>query len=421
MVHALIRDYLSSSTNVPPYFFQRNCEHDLCAFVNIIEMNTAISLLRDAVTEVYPVFGSTETTDASDSLTEAMLRIWSYRMVVAVYIWFPPVLLIGGTIGNFLVIAVSRTPHFKRSPATILMLLLACSDLFILHTQLTRFWLKSLVSINLDPKTDIGCQFLSFASYVGFDTSSMTVVMISIERAVTVTQPLKAKSWLTRKRISRVWISLVTAFLLINAHFFWTMQYNPYASQRSAGETYTVSPECHLRKDTELMRTISDIWYYVDFCLFAGVPIPLVVGANIIIVLSLKTSHNRRQKMQASQHEMQLPEQNVDIKKKPGTSQLTVMLLLMSSGFCLCTFPVIVYPFIVNALFPNVHIDLESFGLAYLVNAFLGMLLFLNYAINFMLYCLGGTKFRLALKEMLCCCKEKKTHSQAPNPTLSTE
>ncbi|ELU13434.1 hypothetical protein CAPTEDRAFT_201476 [Capitella teleta] len=118
---------------------------------------------------------------------------------------------------------------------------------------------------------------------------------------------------------------------------------------------------------------------------------------------------------------MQLPEQNVDIKKKAGTIQLTVMLLLMSSGFCLCTFPAIVYPFIVNALFPNVHVDLESFGLAYLVNAFLGMLLFLNYAINFMLYCLGGTKFRLALKEMLCCCKEKKPHTQAPNPTLSTE
>ncbi|ELU04037.1 hypothetical protein CAPTEDRAFT_210446 [Capitella teleta] len=227
-----------------------------------------------------------------------------------------------------------------------------------------------------------------------------------MERAVTVTQPLKAKILLTRKRITRTWVSLVGAFLLVNVHLFWTMRYNPNADQMGAGESYAIAPECHLRKDTELMRTISNIWYYVDFCLFAAVPIPLVVGANIIIALSLKTSHNRRQKMQASQHEMQLPEQNVDIKKKPGTSQLTVMLLLMSSGFCLCTFPVIVYPFIVNALFPNVHIDLESFCLAYLVNAFLGMLLFLNYAINFMLYCLGGTKFRLALKEMLCCCKE---------------
>jgi hypothetical protein len=262
---------------------------------------------------------------------------------------------------------------------------------------------------NIQPKTDVGCQLLAFAVYVGYDICSMTVVLTSCERALTVTQPLKAKSWLTKSRIIRVWSSLVIFFVLVNGHLFWTMHHDPDAEGLSAGETYAIAVECRLRTDTAWQRTIGTVWYYVDFCLYAGIPVVVIIIANLTIIVSVRSSHNRRLHMQASEQQGQ---------KKGRFSQLTAMLFLMSSIFVVCCLPVIIFPFVADSIFPNADTDLETFCLAYLTNAILGMFVFINYAINFALYCLGGAKFRNALKQMFF--KTKSYSSTNPDLSLSS-
>ena len=94
-------------------------------------------------------------------------------------------------------------------------------------------------------------------------------------------------------------------------------------------------------------------------------------------------------------------------------NSLTMMLLSISALFLILIFPTYVLKlhWLYNGAPNSIH-GIVNFFFAYDVCI---LILYLNHAINFVLYCITGTKFRLALLNTLCCCRPVKNFSKLTN------
>ena len=75
------------------------------------------------------------------------------------------------------------------------------------------------------------------------------------------------------------------------------------------------------------------------------------------------------------------------------------MLVVVCVAWLLLTTPFAVFTLCV----PEHSRDRHTFAVQLLVRTFCFLLMYVNHAVNFILYCLTGRKFRAELKEMLRC------------------
>ena len=100
----------------------------------------------------------------------------------------------------------------------------------------------------------------------------------------------------------------------------------------------------------------------------------------------------------------------LQVKGKTSNST-TIMLTTVGVVFLLTTTPKAIYYFGLGyGLLPETtNKDWARIYLAYIITT---LLVFLNSALNFILYCLTGTKFRLAFLETFGFCKKQKNVAQ---------
>lgn len=147
---------------------------------------------------------------------------------LAAYLWivFGPVLLVIGIFGNCLSLMVLIGPSFAKNSAAFGLSALAIVDTGVLVVSLLRQWIYYLTD-GFDVRVlffSFGCKFQAFLSYFLSQLSSWTVVMVTIERALSVLCPLTVRSRITRSRTILFWVFLSGTIFLINAHFFWTVE-----------------------------------------------------------------------------------------------------------------------------------------------------------------------------------------------------
>ena len=86
-------------------------------------------------------------------------------------------------------------------------------------------------------------------------------------------------------------------------------------------------------------------------------------------------------------------------RKSQSEGSLTTMLLMVSFTFVILTGPI--YAFYVAYIFKNNMESAQALADYVMAGNICNQMLLTNYAINFYLYCLGGSKFRSDLKKTL--------------------
>ena len=146
---------------------------------------------------------------------------------------------------------------------------------------------------------------------------------------------------------------------------------------------------------------ITSIYSWFSFVLNGIIPFTLLIYMNFIIVKTVRDSrksfrdNDRTTGMNARQKTL-----------KSGESQLTIMLLLVTTLFLILLFP---------AYFRFICIVVAKrdtpclYARLLLVAQVTGKLYPTNSGINFFLYCISGKKFRNDLKEILRCSSASKS------------
>ena len=291
------------------------------------------------------------------------------KISTAMFLYVPPILMVVGTAGNFLTLVVLQSQAYRSSPTTAALSALALADIGVLNTGLLRHWLRAVWSVEIRHLSDASCKIHNVLTPAFLSLSACILALTMVERVISVWFPMRVSEWISKKRMTLACIILSLAV---------TSFYIPKLILTKSSLTARI--KCSMNDDY-----LHVLYTWINFSLQFFIPLGIIFGGNILILVKLSMAARRRSK------QMNVTEE--------GNKSATVMLVLIGLCFILTITPANIY-----FLGSSYHVwNMETTHnrikvlLAYTIT---NLLAYVNSTINFMLYCLSGTKFRMALKAL---------------------
>ncbi|CAH1782694.1 unnamed protein product [Owenia fusiformis] len=316
--------------------------------------------------------------NASDDNSTSFTFDQQWRFTFGTIIsWLIGFICIFGIIGNILSVKVLGR-HKQISPMFVLLKMLAISDmLFLMFMFLLHIF--PIILHKIDPFSAYFFEVFLISKFVwpmSLVTQMSTVwitVAISIERYITVNHPLRRSV----KMVTSTASILPTTIRIKRASFaifFLSAVYNiPRFFEYKADLK-------DLRKsdfgDNEIYRYLYCAASY--FLVLFFIPLILIISLNIRVVLALNDGQKRWERM--------------NLRQK-ADHKLTRIALAIVVVFFVCGMPALA----VNIL----EVLIGHYEYHAILTRVANTLVVFNSAVNFMIYCLLGKKFRRLLKDML--------------------
>ncbi|XP_064639930.1 FMRFamide receptor-like [Lineus longissimus] len=309
------------------------------------------------------------------------INFWEWRVQVILWIYVPPILIVMGTFFNGLTVLVLLQRKFGKPSTRLLLIVLALADTSMLLTRCLRWWILKAFAIDVRYLSAASCPIHLFFTYFLFHFASWNVALLTLERWISVSYPLKARVICTRKNIIITLTITITFLVALNSHIFYFFQRTHDSNCKYISKAYH--------------NFLLKVWYWIDFLAYSGLPFTVITFCNCSIFHQVSQGQTRRKALQ-----------NSDGKTDCGRAQMTSMtrmLTTVSVMFILFTLPVSVY-FIVYGYLPGrdtrTRKQWAQYDLSY---AATNLFSYLNNTVNFILYCLSGTQFRREVLRMLRC------------------
>ena len=291
-----------------------------------------------------------------------------------------PLILICGSLCNILTIVVLRRSAMRNMRASFYLTALTVSDLGVVCFGTPR-WMSLGLGEDLRTTSYVVCKIHTFCMTFCMYSSAWILVLVTIQRVLCVFYPLKAKSLITpRSCVLQLGATLITLFGAC-LNFFWTLEIKTLAPHKEK--------ECgQVDADVEL------IWGLVDVALGSILPFTALLVCNSMIIV----------KMYRSKQKMHKDKVGNDRKR---VSRLSLVLVMVSGVFLLCTLPSVVTNHVLNLTNQSQTMSLLKYKHMLLANHVVSWFILLNSSVNFLLYCMMGPVFRQELVAMcyLCCSK----------------
>jgi hypothetical protein len=292
-------------------------------------------------------------------------------------LYLPPIIIGLGLLGNTLAYVVLCHPRYKQSSNCCYMRALAVFDnITLLGRYAQRYVYVSWPHVFLADKVvaDIFCREYLFISTACMSTAHWILSLMTLDRFIAVSIPLKAKIFCSVKR-AKICISIsVIAFSCIFMPNL-LRTYNP--------DGLTLISQCPLRGHFKWYE--HNIWtFYSTGCL--AVPVLVVFICNMGIVVVLKMNKKQRDATCTINKGGNKTESNTE-------RNITLMLLLVSWSSFIIMLPVLVDYFFWDVIKP-IPVRGKTVSVRKFMYDFIMIPRMLNSAVNFVFYFLGCSKFR---------------------------
>ncbi|KAF7262213.1 hypothetical protein EG68_01020 [Paragonimus skrjabini miyazakii] len=347
------------------------------------------------------------------------------------FLWtyVPPILFLLGSFGNLLAFLVLRHPSTRYVSAFAYLAARSVVDEVVLIVGLFRRWTDYLIGVKLENTSSFLCKLAQFAGTSSSLLSVWLTVMLTAERALVVSLPLHGNRMMTFSRVRRIILLLSFLCILVSIHFFFTVdlvkendfddaegscQANALSNlstnvremhNQSAVEKGTMSGctvYCSFGKDFALLRWL---WTSIDATIYCYLPFILIFGCNIVILHYVYVAQKRQYSIRVHSDRKNLNTLVGD--NSNSIRQLTIMLLVVSFAFLVTTVSIVVVKLL------NQLLDLEHYGNIRSRSAFqladtvAELLMYVNHAMNFYLFCATGKRFRSRLLFLISKCKRQ--------------
>lgn len=289
------------------------------------------------------------------------------------------VVIVLGLIGNSLTVIVltRRTMH---SSTNCYLTALAIWDAMVLFGT---FFLMVL------PQLSIGFQGYVFPYIVKYiypfaliaQTATLWLtVSFTVERYIAVCHPLKAARMCTiaRARMVIAFVSLTSFLFNLNRWFDYKIVSRPNNTTNTTDLSYDFTD---FGKD-RVYRQVYFLWLYLLIMFF--IPLSSLAVLNTFLIFAVKRSQQQRKDMNVRQSR----ENNV-----------TIMLVSVVMVFMICQLPALIY----NVAFAVNGFVVHVYGWQ-ILSTIRNFMVTFNSAINFILYCAFGQKFRRTFIRTFCRC-----------------
>ncbi|XP_013384196.1 galanin receptor type 2 [Lingula anatina] len=326
-----------------------------------------------------------------------------------IFIWVSilfGVIFLAGVLGNIFIIAVISQDKNMRKSTDLFILNLSVSDLLVMlvcmPTALVEFYAYEAWYFG-----DIMCKFVPFLENMTVHASVLSIVFISIERYIAICRPLSAKS----KRSSKTTVKLLLVIWAVAAAstspFLWIAHQE--STRYFNGESVIV---CTTSIDIQWKE------YYVLAltAIFFAIPVLLllIIYARICRVLIVEGRGLSGQSEQKKTRKL--------MKHMIQRRQTTYMLMAVVLTFFVCMLPFRVFTFWILYGSAESKRRISQEGMLNLANG-IRVLLYLNNALNPVLYNVFSTKFKEAFGKCCRTCRSathKLPRRESGSTSLST-
>ncbi|XP_076464565.1 uncharacterized protein LOC143296489 [Babylonia areolata] len=314
-----------------------------------------------------------------------------------------PIILALGTFGNSMTLVILRTVPLGGAGVSVFFSALAASDLVVLYTGLLRRWVLSLWSLDFRQLHDVMCRMHLFLVYLSRMTSSWFLVAMTMQRVASVLWPHRVALLCTRRKSQITVLLMVATLTALNAHFLvsFTLFNNSDPS----------TPPCWYVDNAHLEHYSTFVYPWLDLVFTSFLPSLLLLLGNSALAASLYRSVRQARQMSSR------ADTTTTTTRKKAASSLTVTLMCVSVTFLCLTLPVSLF------LITEKYLDFsDAYYVAWLelVWVVLSLLSYCNFAINFYVYCLTGTKFRVQCRRLLLCGAGRGARAMTTSATLVT-
>ncbi|XP_064625080.1 thyrotropin-releasing hormone receptor-like [Lineus longissimus] len=295
-------------------------------------------------------------------------------------LYLPPILVILGVPGNILSILV-MSRYRDKSIGFFMLALAACDTHLLLVPTICMFVVQNFPTyIN----QNILCKIFLFTAYAGFEWSNWTLVLMTVDRMVAVCFVFKAQSICTVRRAKILFSSVLIFFTFTSIFCLWTA-------------VPIFVPECNtLMCVLDIPSNLNDVYNIFDVVVSIFLPFFIVLILNILIIREIVKNREIRK---------QLCQSNTSAGTRD--QHLTIMLLVVSCLFLVCSLPYAVDRIVVA--FKPSEDDEYWRKTRVLIFSLCEKSLYINPAINFYIYCLSSQKFRQDLRDKICGASPKGT------------
>ena len=317
-----------------------------------------------------------------------------------------PLVLVFGVSGNVLSFITVTRKGMRKMHVSFILAVLAVADTAVLIFSALLGAVRTYSNGKLDLYVETHCSLMYYLNYFFSQLSAFLMALIAAERFIAVYKPLKAGVWLTTSRIGKVILAWVVFLAVINTNAFFV--WGPYG-QVSFGSVTLRLCTCW----GAFCSTYIQIWPMVDALLYSWGPSCVIVILNVLTFSKLLHRYIKRRRAVApaanannQQGPAPMVENNNPLPVPAGpagevqgkTIATTSVLLSVNAVYLICSMPVAISSLYLDVWFENVKAGRAT--ICDYVNWYIwvGILLNINHAINFYLYCLVGSKFRRELK-----------------------
>ena len=263
------------------------------------------------------------------------------------------------------------------------------------------------------------CRLHKFLVFYNGQTTACVLSLMTLERFVTICFPYQTRISITKKKLACILLSLSLCAACLTLHFWWTyslheknneMSYNFLATtpvDTMHGSQTIVSKQ---ENETRLYVTATKLicfysssshkefiykyWPWINLAVYSLIPFFMISTLNLLLLLKLSYSVYERKRNLG---------QVANSFKIGGSS-----LLLISAGllYLFCTGPIAIYH-ILNYIYWNesseseYNPELQAYRTLW--RSILENISYLTNALNILVYCVSGSRFRRELILMMTC------------------
>ncbi|XP_071527174.1 thyrotropin-releasing hormone receptor-like [Panulirus ornatus] len=300
---------------------------------------------------------------------------------------FQGIIFVIGVIGNVMVVIVVAKNKNMTTPTNCYLVSLAIADCAVLIAAVPQEIVSYYLIGNHWIWGHVGCAIMIFLQHLGINASSLSLTAFTVERYIAICHPMKAQTVCTVERAKKITL-LVWVFAVCYCS---PWLYLTTVIPLSYAVDYPTQ-ECTFK----LSRDQYFLYYFLDIIVFYVVPLLLSCVLYTLIARILFTSQVPKNPTVNGHHD----------KKRANSPRVQVvkMLAVVVAIFATLWLPyrtLLVY----NSLLAMFGYDTYK-DLWYLL--FAKTCIFINSAINPILYNALSVKFRRAFKRMLSCGKPRQ-------------
>lgn len=327
----------------------------------------------------------------------------SFKIADVVNLYIPPVILVAGNLCNILSIVVMRTRHFQNISTSIYMIACAINDTVSLWISLLAHWLyvNFPEAIIRTEYSHIMCKFFNFYGWGNCDYTIILTAAMTADRAFAIMYPIKASVLNLTKR-AKITVSLLVIIVVAKEfHLLISSDIVPATRRDRLCDVIPISPTYKYFWD--------DVWPWIHIT-YLTVCFVVILSSNVIIFLNVRRSEEMKDFIQTGHRERSGSETSTsNAGTRSKLLQITTMLLAQSTTLILLTYPFSLH-LAISSQIPDLYTDPVKKAANQLAFSVVFYLLYSNKCVNFTIYCISGERFRLALREVLCCRSSRKRH-----------